>query len=190
MKIYLPILSLFGLGLVAAAVQTAPTVVIGKNLKSYPVLVKPNRPGADWQEKLVRGVMSFESFHAKPYLCPAGVLTVGYGHTGKYANTTMTPARAEQVLRADIEQSKQLVLKYVHVPLTEHQLASLTSFTFNCGEGSLAKLVSGKGRLNAGNYDSVERMMPQYVHADGKKLRGLQIRRGWEVSLWKGFFTI
>jgi lysozyme len=191
MKTSITLFSLLGLGLiVATAVQPIKPISTVQNLKTYPILVKPNRPAPSWQEQLVKGIMSFESFHAEPYLCPAGVLTVGYGHTGKYANTTMSHKTAERVLRQDIEKAKQLVLKHVRVKLSEHQLASLTSFTFNCGEGSLLKLVNGAGRLNNGNYKSVEKVMPMYVHADGKKLRGLEIRRGWEVSLWKGIFTI
>lgn len=199
MKTSITIFSLLAIGLIASAnfqVKKSKTtaVLVKPNIThdtvQNPILVKPNRLTANWQERLVKGIMSFESFRSKPYVCPAGVLTVGYGHTGKYANCNMNQSTAEELLREEIEEAKQIVLRNVRVKLTEHQLASLTSFTFNCGERNLIKLVSGSNRLNAGNYKSVERTMPLYVYADGKKLRGLETRRGWEVSLWKGIFTI
>jgi lysozyme len=174
----------------SVGMNTFDSVKVKSNTRSYPIKVSPKRILVNWQEELVQGIMSFESFYAKPYRCPAGVLTVGYGHTGKHVNSNMSKELAESILRKDIEYAKHVVLRTVHVKLTEHQLASLTSFTFNCGEGSLRKLVNGAGRLNAGNYKSVEAVMPRYVMADGKKLRGLKIRRGWEVELWKGIFTI
>jgi lysozyme len=201
MKTSITLFSMLAIGLIVAtkfqsekpkAILVKPNLTIptAQNVKADPILIKPNRPSLNWQERLVKGVMSFESFRSKPYLCPAGVLTVGYGHTGKYANCTMSQARAERLLREEIEEAKQIVLRNVRVQLTENQLASLTSFTFNCGEGNLLKLVNGSNRLNAGNYKSIERVMPLYVYGDGKKLRGLEIRRGWELNLWKGIFTI
>lgn len=158
--------------------------------KHYPVLVKPKANLVNWQEKLVQGIMKFESFKAHPYRCPAGVLTVGYGHTGKYANQSMTQYRAEQILRSEIEESRLIVIRTVKVKLSEQQLAALTSFTFNCGESNLRTLVNGRSRLNSGNYKSVEKIMPLYVKADGKNLRGLKHRRSWELELWKGIFSI
>jgi lysozyme len=199
MKASITLFSLLAIGLISSGnfqFKNAKTkaVLVKPNIKRADVqdaiFVKPNRPSADWQERLMKGIMSFESFREKPYKCPAGVLTVGYGHTGKYANHAMSRSSAERLLRTEIEEAKQIVLRNVRVKLTEHQLASLTSFTFNCGEGSLRKLINGKGRLNAGNYKSVEHVMMLYVKADGKKLRGLQIRRDWEVEMWKGIFTI
>lgn len=162
-------------------------VVIPKN---YPTLIKPKTNLVNWQEELIQGIMKFESFRAHPYRCPAGVLTVGYGHTGKYASQSMTRERAEYVLRQEISEARRTVLSNVKVKLTEQQLAALTSFTFNCGEGNLRTLVNGRGRLNSGNYKSVEKIMPLYIKADGKNLRGLKHRRNWELELWQGIFTI
>jgi lysozyme len=153
-------------------------------LRNSPVLVTPKKNIVNWEEELIQGIMRFESFKSDPYRCPAGVLTVGYGHTGKYANQNMTRSRAEEVLRSEIRESRQIVLRNVKVKLTEYQLAALTSFTFNCGEGNLLSLVNGRGRLNHGNYKSIETVMPLYVKADGKTLRGLKHGRGWEVELW------
>lgn len=168
-------------------VDALPLETVGKN---YPVLVKPRVVLVNWEEQLIQGIMKFEGFSSKPYICPAGVLTVGYGHTGKYANQSMSKSFAEKLLRTEIREARITVLRVIRVKLSDHQLAALTSFTFNCGESNLQKLVNGKNRLNSGNYRSVEEYMPLYVKADGQTLRGLKIRRVWELDLWKGIFTI
>ena len=80
--------------------------------------------------------------------------------------------------------TKQVVLEVVKVPLTDNQLAALTSFTYNCGRGALYQLVSQEGRLNDGNYDSVAEVMPMYRKAGGKVRKGLVKRRQFEVALW------
>ena len=83
-----------------------------------------------------------------------------------------------------MKKAENNVKKYVKVPLTHGQYACLVSFTFNCGEGNLKNLVSGKDRLNSGNYKSVERLLPLYRRANGKILKGLIKRRAWELELW------
>jgi lysozyme len=171
--------------IVALSVQTVPSVAIVQNLKSYPVLVSPKNK-IPWFSKMTDKVKSFESYRSQPYRCPAGVLTVGYGHTGKYANTSMSLAKAESVLNQELTETKKIVLSKVKVKLTEYQLAALVSFTHNTNESCLDTLINGKNRLNSGNYDSVPKLLPLYCKASGETLRGLVIRRNWEVKLWRG----
>jgi lysozyme len=156
--------------------------------KPKPILVKPTitHQSFVWVS-MVEGVKHFEGFHFKPYRCPANVLTLGFGHTGygvkKY--NKIDHNKAHKLLLADLEHAKSLVEKYVKVPLTDGQKACLTSFTFNCGVKNLKQLVSGKGRLNEGNYGSIYKLLPQYCKANGKTLRGLEKRRSWELDLWQ-----
>jgi lysozyme len=173
-------------GIVAAlSIQTVPTFSVVKNLKNYPILVKPKH-NVEWFVGMTEKVKSFESYKAEPYRCPAGVLTVGYGHTGKYASQSMSLSKAETVLMQELTETKKLVLRHVKVKLTEYQLAALVSFTHNTNEGCLKSLITGPNRLNSGNYDSVVKLLPLYCKANGKTLRGLVIRRGYEVKLWQG----
>ena len=171
--------------IVALSVQTVPGIWVAKHLKSYPILVSPKNK-IPWFSKMTNKVKSFESYKAEPYRCPAGVLTVGYGHTGKYAGEHMSLSKAESVLNQELVETKKLVLSKVKVKLTEYQLAALVSFTHNTNENCLDTLINGKGRLNSGNYDSVPKLLPLYCKADGKTLRGLVIRRNWEARLWQG----
>jgi lysozyme len=167
---------------VALSIQTVPTFSIVKN---YPVLVKPKHK-IEWFSDMTQKVKSFESYKAQPYRCPAGILTVGYGHTGKYASQTMSLSKADSVLRQELIETKKLVLSHVKVKLAEYQLAALVSFTHNTNENCLKCLINGPDRLNSGNYDSVPMLLPLYCKAAGKTLRGLVIRRSYEVKLWQG----
>lgn len=149
------------------------------------VLVKPNMEKI-WKNELVKRVKFFETFSHKPYLCPAGILTVGYGHTGKFASRTLTKQKAEEILAKELEEYRKIVCRNVKVPLTENQICALVSFTHNCGEKNLRSLINGSSRLNSGNYSSVSKLMPLYSKAKGKKLNGLVKRRKSEVSMWNG----
>lgn len=165
--------------------ETPPEIL---DLDQKPILDTPN-PSAflpDWSEIMVKGVKKFEGYYPKPYYCPAGVLTVGYGHTGKHRNRTMSKEEASRILLQELEESANIVDRVVRVKLDENQKAALVSFTFNAGEGNLRKLVNGKGRLNEGNYQSIEKILPLYRKGGGVVLRGLEKRRKWEVALWKG----
>jgi lysozyme len=144
-------------------------------------------------EKLIELITSSEGFYSEPYLCPAGKWTIGYGFTqAKYLQMKkMSKEKALHILRQEvIPHYRELVRKYVHVPLKEHQEDALVSFTFNLGEGCLIKLCDeSRNRLNSGNYDCVPKVMKMYCKAkvNGKytTLKGLEIRRTKESKLFQ-----
>lgn len=144
------------------------------------------KPQPNWEKIAVENIKKFESFRPIPYYCPAGVLTIGYGTTGEKLKNIgyITESTALKYLKQDLEKAKQAVFKHVKVNINQHQIWALTSFTHNCGEGSLIKLVNGKNRLNSGNYQSVPRLLPLYCKADGQTLNGLRKRRAWEARIW------
>jgi lysozyme len=141
------------------------------------------------QEKILSFIKQKEGFSARPYRCPAGVKTIGYGFTQKkhVARGYMTEKQASQILIEEIiPAAKKIVHKIVKVPLTPYQEAALVSFVFNCGEANLARLVNGKNRLNSGNYESTASLLMLYTKASGKTLKGLIERRKQEASLFSG----
>ncbi|RSK44711.1 lysozyme [Hymenobacter perfusus] len=77
----------------------------------------------------------------KTYLCAAGVLTIGVGHTGPdvVAPMTITREQSQALLTKDLLRFEAAVNRLVTVPLTQNQFNALVSFTFNLGEGALAK---------------------------------------------------
>jgi len=85
--------------------------------------------------ELIKG---FEGFSPKAYLCPAGVPTIGYGHTGNVRpEDTVTQTEADALLEKDLEKFEAGVRKLVKVPLNDNQFAALVSFAYNVGLGNL-----------------------------------------------------
>ena len=164
-------------------IEAPPKAILVKPPKA--ILVKPPKAKAVVSAKAVERVKHFEGFSNVRYKCPAGVDTIGYGFTGKTARRAwISRSESNHILQKELAAYQKIVKKNVHVKLTDAQLWALTSFTYNCGEGSLRKLVNGKGRLNSGNYRSIPRLLPLYCKGDGTVLRGLVKRRAWECSLW------
>lgn len=135
-------------------------------------------------------VKSFEGFHASAYQCPAGVWTIGYGHTrGVKEGDVISPQEADLLLEEDLAHAGRSVQRLITVPLTDNQFAALVGFTFNLGEGNL-KDSTLRAKLNAGDHDAVPSEMARWVKATdpktGKKvtLRGLVRRRAAEGILW------
>lgn len=77
----------------------------------------------------------------KSYLCPAGVLTIGYGHTGKdvYEGMVISWKKAEEFLVEELKTAYSFVDSYINVHLDENQRAALASFTLNLGQKRLSE---------------------------------------------------
>lgn len=74
------------------------------------------------------------------YLCPAGVPTIGWGHTrGVRLGLTWTRSQAEAALASDMEEFEGYVRQYVTAPLDQNQFDALVSFVFNVGPGNFQK---------------------------------------------------
>ena len=132
-------------------------------------------------------IRAFEGFSPAPYICPAGVLTVGYGHVvagGERFDAPLSPDEGEALLRADLPRYERAVCRLIEVPLSDPCFDSLTSFTFNLGEGALA--ASTLRRLvNAGRLEEAAPQFDRWVFAGARKLPGLVRRRAAERALWE-----
>ena len=176
---------------VEVSIMPAPQPILVKPLL-MPMLTpedtKQGPPEINWEAELLDGVKYFEGYRSSAYTCSGGVRTIGYGCTNSkvVSRGTISKERAITELKKELDNAERVVKSIVDVELNEHQLAALTSFTFNCGPSNLKKLVTGSGRLNDGHYDSVASLLPQYRIAGGKVRRGLEKRRAWEISLWNG----
>jgi len=81
-----------------------------------------------------------EELRLKKYKDIAGIWTVGYGHVILPSEKldTITPEKAEQILRKDLKIAESVVNRYVSVPLTPGQFDALVSLVFNIGEGNFS----------------------------------------------------
>ena len=132
----------------------------------------------------------FEGFYSAPYLCPAGVPTIGYGAThyldGRPVRLTDPPISreaAERLLQRMIERTYlPAVLRLCPAVADPARLAALIDFTFNLGAGQLAGSTLRK-RVNAEHWDAVPAELRKWVKGGGRVLRGLVIRREAEAAL-------
>ena len=139
------------------------------------------RTGRDGVE-LIR---HFEGCRFDAYLCPAGVWTIGYGHTADVKEgDSIDQEAAEAFLIEDLETFEQAVTRLVEVPLTQQQFDALVSWTFNLGAGNLAESTLLR-KLNNYQYAEVPEQMMRWVKAGGQVLDGLVRRRAAEAALFQ-----
>lgn len=130
-------------------------------------------------------VKEAEGLRLSAYLCPAGIPTIGYGHTkGVKLGDTCTKEQAEKWLENDFFTAKQEVKAVVKVPLRENQLDALASFVFNLGVRKLTQSTLLK-KLNAGDYNGAAAEFDKWVFAGKVKLNGLIKRRAKERQLFE-----
>lgn len=135
-------------------------------------------------------IKHFEGFRAAPYLCPAGIPTIGYGST-HYPDSTkvtmrdapVTTIRASQMLTAEAQRCGDAVLKLVTVPLTDGQYGALVSFVYNLGSGRL-QASTLRRKLNRSDYAGAAQEFDKWVFAGKRKLQGLVMRRQAERLLF------
>jgi lysozyme len=132
----------------------------------------------------------FEGLRLRPYLCPAGVATVGYGSTRyldgravQLVDAPITAAHAE-VLLADSLRRVYLpaVLQLCPAVDDPRRLAALLDFTYNLGAGNL-KASTLRRKVNAGDWGAVPGELRKWVRGGGRVLPGLVTRREAEAAL-------
>ena len=123
-------------------------------------------------------IKSFEGCHLVAYKCPAGVWTIGYGHTaGVKERMTITQAQADAYLASDLEKYEKYVID-TKLDLNQNQFDALVSFTYNCGNGNLKTLVQNR------TLSQIADAMLLYTKSGGKTLQGLVRRRQAERELF------
>lgn len=153
-------------------------------------------------------VKEFEGFHSRrfksgpkkgqslpnggvtAYWCPAGVPTIGYGHTKTVIPTdidvkVISPKEAEELLRGDLKNAENAVSNLITVNLNDNEFSALVSFTFNVGAGALKNSTLRK-RLNRGDSRTsvANEEFRKWVKGGGRVLQGLVRRRRAERDLF------
>ena len=127
-------------------------------------------------------IKQFEGVRLTAYKCPAGVYTIGYGHTrGVQRGMKITEEEASAFLAADLRNSEKAVERYDSVyHWNQNEFDALVSFTFNCGATNLRALLRNGRR----NRSQIVATLPLYRKAGGKVLKGLERRRAAEKALF------
>ena len=126
-------------------------------------------------------IKKYEGCRLTSYICPAGVLTIGYGHTGKDVkpNQTITKKKAINLLKKDLARFERHVQSYNYIyEWTDNEFSALVSFAFNIG--NIDQLTAYGTRTRS----QIRSAMLKYVKANGKTLQGLVKRRKAELKLF------
>ena len=127
-------------------------------------------------------IKKFEGCKLKAYRCPAGVPTIGYGHTkGVKMGMTISKEEAEKLLKEDVKKFSDHVDYYnktYKYNFNQNEFDALVSFAVNIG--------TLRGITNAGKRTKYQigQKFRAYVNANGKKVPGLVKRRAAEYALY------
>lgn len=129
-------------------------------------------------------IKQFEGLRLKAYLCPAGIWTIGYGHTsGVSPNSFITIQEADEYLHRDVA-TIEMQLNKLNLSLRQCQWDAIVSFVFNVGIGNFkASTLLAKIRINPDDNSIIDEFL-RWVYANGKVMRGLQKRRLTEMKLY------
>jgi len=129
-------------------------------------------------------IKHFEGCELYAYKCPAGVWTIGYGHTkGVEPGMQITEQDAEDMLKEELIEYESYINDLVTVGLNQNQFDAMVSWVYNLGAGNLKASTLLKV-LNAGDYAGVPEQMLRWNKAGGKVLEGLTRRRQAEADLF------
>ncbi|MBS1015208.1 lysozyme [Acetobacter persici] len=138
----------------------------------------------------------YEGLRLKPYICPAGYWTIGYGNrclANGSAVTRLTPAitavQAEALLMLTLAGLRYKLRQLVHVALTPNKEGALLDWQFNLGTSAIAgstllRLLNSGQDIAAGE----QLLLWNHAHKDGHliTLPGLTNRRHAEWLIYTG----
>jgi len=128
----------------------------------------------------------FEGVRLRAYKCPAGVWTIGYGHTGPDVceGLEISLPRAGELLATDCRRFEEAVSRLVTATMNQSQFDALVSLTYNIGEGALRRSTLLR-LVNADPSDpAIRREFLRWDKAAGATLPGLTRRREAEAELY------
>jgi lysozyme len=133
--------------------------------------------------KLVELVKRFEGFRGKPYICPAGYWTIGYGVLCQSDHPEITQDEAEAMLAKILPGYIAHALR-LSPGLVEHpdRLTAISDFIFNLGPTRYAASTLRK-RVNDGAWEEAKGEIRKWVYGGARKLPGLVLRREAEAAL-------
>jgi lysozyme len=135
--------------------------------------------------------MRFEGYRAHPYLCPAGVPTVGYGST-RYADGRLVALSDPAITKTQAEHLLLLTLRRDYLPgvlaaspgLINHPkaLGAMVDFAYNTGVPRY-RASTLRRCINDQRWSDAKTQLLKWTRGGGKILPGLVARRTAEGAL-------
>ena len=131
-------------------------------------------------------IKKYEGLRLEAYKCPAGVWTIGYGHTnGVIKGMKISKEEAERLLKHDVSIVELKVVNTVG-KLAACKIDALVSFAFNVGVAAFSRSTLCR-KVKANSDDaSIRAEFGKWVYAGSKKLPGLVKRRAEETEMYFG----
>jgi lysozyme len=132
-------------------------------------------------------IKDFEGLRLAAYKCPAGVPTIGYGHTkGVKMGMVITQGQADDYLVDDIGPIERELNK-LDINFRQEQFDALVSWIFNLGGGNFNSSTMKKYIVGDYTDEQITDQMVKWVNAAGKPLVGLKKRRIAEANMFLGY---
>lgn len=125
-----------------------------------------------------------EGYELHAYKCPAGVWTIGYGHTkGVKEGDSISHAEAEELLASDIIERAAEMKRYILAKVTKWQYIALVSLVYNVGDlrRKAPKLLH---YLNSNQEGKAAHEFLDICTSGGVVIPGLKTRREKESKLF------
>ena len=131
-------------------------------------------------------IKKFEGCELEAYKCPAGVWTIGYGHTKDVKEgDKINKDEANYLLQEEMIEFESYIDDMVEVELNQSQYDALCAWVYNLGPSNLGSSELLKV-LNEGKYEEVPQQIKRWNKANGEVLTGLIRRREAEALLFQG----
>ena len=132
-------------------------------------------------------IKDFEGLRLASYKCPAGVWTIGYGHTkGVKQGQVIDQSKADDYLVEDIAPIERL-LNDLRINFRQEQFDALVSWIFNLGASAFQRsTLYIRIGTNASDEEITDQII-KWVNAAGKPLVGLKKRRIAEANMFLGY---
>jgi len=142
-------------------------------------------------EKGINLIKKYEAFSSVPYVCPAGLPTIGYGNTYypnmqkvKMTDKAITKDEADVIFKKVLSYFETDVNVYVIPNLKQQQFDALCSFAYNVGIGNFKSSTLLK-KVNANPNDpTIKAEFLKWNKSKGRVLNGLTKRRNEEANLY------
>lgn len=128
-------------------------------------------------------VAAWEGRSLIAYADPVGIPTICEGYThGVRLGDVATPAQCDALTEQEVRKALAVVDGSTPGQLPDGVRIALTSFVYNVGPGAYGSSTLLR-KLRAGDLAGACNQLPRWVHAGGKKLRGLELRREAERQI-------
>lgn len=135
----------------------------------------------------LRLIKDFEGLRLGAYLCPAGVPTIGYGHTkGVKMGQVITNEQADDYLIEDIAPLERHLNK-LGINFRQEQFDALVSWLFNLGVGNFKKSNLLKRIQADASDEAIAAEFIKWIYAGKTPLAGLKKRRVAEANMFVGY---